>query len=547
MKYKLLLFLGLILLFSQVSVVGALDISSCADLQKIVAGDLGGNFILTNNIDCSDTVNWNSGAGFEPIGNISSPFSGSFYGAGFNITNLTINRSNTSWVGLFANAKNSDIKNVNFIYSNIKGHDYVGTITGRMRGGNIYDCSSSSLLLDGNNYVGGLVGYSSGVVFYSSFASGSVNGTSYLGGLVGGLMGNVVGGANSISVSYSDVSVTGTSYLGSLVGYSAGNSIRSSYSTGSVNGTSYLGGLVGYSEGGDIIRNSYSTGFVSGVSYLGGLIGNFSKVIASFYDNETSGQNDTGKGLGLSTADMQFHEIYANADWSMNCSASKSVWGIDDYANDYPCLMWEDDCVCNFFKPLVIVEEESSSDKEFVVSVVPGCPYKTTTVIVYGSNGNPIKNANIKLISEIESYMGLTDEEGLYSINLAKELYSLNVQKPGYIDVDAIFRIIPCEDTTDGGDNEKIIAEIIERFSKAGTSDDPYIPEGAAAIPVLKSVPSDGENILLEQDIESAEEETKVLSFKSAASFSFFMFLLISLLVIVIIYIQHKVRSHKKQ
>lgn len=61
---------------------------------------LSSSFSLTGDIDASGTANWNSGAGFNPIG------SGSAYGATFNgndhtITGLTINRGSASEVGLF--------------------------------------------------------------------------------------------------------------------------------------------------------------------------------------------------------------------------------------------------------------------------------------------------------------------------------------------------------------------------------------------------------------------------------------------------------------
>ena len=94
---------GLICLsfFLQICLVSALtDISTCTDLQNM-NNNLIENYQLVNNIDCSDTVNWNphiyyylNGSvnfidldGFVPIGN-SSFFYGNFDGRGYNITNL---------------------------------------------------------------------------------------------------------------------------------------------------------------------------------------------------------------------------------------------------------------------------------------------------------------------------------------------------------------------------------------------------------------------------------------------------------------------------
>ncbi len=78
------------------------------------------------------------------------------------------------------------------------------------------------------------------------------------------------------------------------------------------------GGLVGKNYG--TIEHCYSTGFVSDNAVRGGLVGskNSGTVINSYYDADTSGQNDTGKGIPRSTFVMQFLEpcelIYT--DWS---------------------------------------------------------------------------------------------------------------------------------------------------------------------------------------------------------------------------------------
>ena len=43
------------------------QITNATQLQEM-QDDLDAHYVLANDIDCSDTVNWNSGAGFEPIG-----------------------------------------------------------------------------------------------------------------------------------------------------------------------------------------------------------------------------------------------------------------------------------------------------------------------------------------------------------------------------------------------------------------------------------------------------------------------------------------------
>jgi len=45
-------------------------------------------FIQTADIDATETVNWNAGAGFSPIGNSSRRFYGNFDGQGYSIGGL---------------------------------------------------------------------------------------------------------------------------------------------------------------------------------------------------------------------------------------------------------------------------------------------------------------------------------------------------------------------------------------------------------------------------------------------------------------------------
>lgn len=206
-------------------------ISTCQELQNINK-DLFGDYTLANDIDCSDTQNWNNGEGFKPIGNESriesgsefiieaNPFSGSFDGKGYAISNLYINRPTEDGVGLFG-------------YST----------------GNISNVNLTGINVSGRNAVGGLIGHQGGSVHYSSSA-GNVNGFD----TVGGLVGYNSGGSISNSYSMGDVKVLQDT-AGGLAGSNYG-SISNSYSTGNISGTyPYTTGLVGYNDG--TISNSF--------------------------------------------------------------------------------------------------------------------------------------------------------------------------------------------------------------------------------------------------------------------------------------------------
>jgi len=156
-------------------------ITNCSQLQNM-SQDLSGNFALVNDIDCSETASWNSGLGFLPVGNSGSNFYGTFDGRGYSISNLYINRTSSSNIGLFGYvSSNKLICNVHLVDVNITG---------------FYD-------------VGGLVGYANTVKIDNCSVSGKIRGTitgdadGYIGGLIG-----VVYDAGYIINSYADVSVS---------------------------------------------------------------------------------------------------------------------------------------------------------------------------------------------------------------------------------------------------------------------------------------------------------------------------------------------------
>jgi len=75
---------------------------------------------------------------------------------------------------------------------------------------------------------------------------------------------------------------------------------------------------------------------VTGAITVGGLVGvNSGTVTSSYYDSETSGQSDTGKGDPKTTAEMKSQTTFVGWDFD-------EVWGIDAEINDgYPYLLSE--------------------------------------------------------------------------------------------------------------------------------------------------------------------------------------------------------------
>ena len=110
-----------------------------------------------------------------------------------------------------------------------------------------------------------------------------------------------------VSNSYATGVVTGTvDDVGGLVGLNYAD-ISNSYATGSVTGNNNVGGLVGRVVSTGTVSNSYATGAVTGtVGNVGGLVGgnNAGTITASYYNRQTTEQNDTGKGEPKTTTEL---------------------------------------------------------------------------------------------------------------------------------------------------------------------------------------------------------------------------------------------------
>jgi hypothetical protein len=113
--------------------LGAAGSTSGTDLQGI-NGNLNRNYVLGADIDASDTVNWNAGAGFDTAGRRRAPgiFEGRFDGLNHKITNLFINRPGDNFVGLFGITQSTSIRNLGLVGGSITGDNVVGPSRGRV-------------------------------------------------------------------------------------------------------------------------------------------------------------------------------------------------------------------------------------------------------------------------------------------------------------------------------------------------------------------------------------------------------------------------------
>jgi signal transduction histidine kinase len=262
-------------------------VTNCAQLQSMLQYKW---YALVNDVDCSDTVNWNDGEGFRPLEGANLD------GRNYEIKDLYINRPTKYSVGMFANViPGNEIKNLKLTKSeananrvDINGARSVGALAGEFRGVRVTNVHSnlnvqsngraSDVGGDGAGMsVGGLVGINYSTIEKSS-SSGNVlvaqndqpNRGMDAGGLVGASrpipsedsnLSNIATISDSFSTGNVIAGTTAQTPNGSCGGFvgSVGvydsqtieSSVRRSYSTGSIScskesgGTPNVGGFIG--------------------------------------------------------------------------------------------------------------------------------------------------------------------------------------------------------------------------------------------------------------------------------------------------------------
>ncbi len=284
-------------------VLDPIGISSCEDLQKIGKEEeypMNGRYILTQNIDCSETVTWNPDGtggyfGFEPLGE----FIGVFEGNNKTITGLYINRPTENTIGLFSTLKGAEVRNLGLVGLNITG----GSQTGGLAGATLNQTEIVNVYTKGTvsgapsqNRIGGLIGQQNYTIVDNCYSEATVTGYDYY---VGGLVGELKS-SSEIKNSHTtgDVNSSSTS-VGGLAGVSNASIVDNCYSTSSVKGGNSTGGLIGNanSAGGKTI-NSHATGEVEGNNSVGGLIGlNQTAKVDNCYSEATVTANSKVGGL----------------------------------------------------------------------------------------------------------------------------------------------------------------------------------------------------------------------------------------------------------
>lgn len=363
-------------------------ISSAQDLNKIRSVP-NGYFKLSADIDMSE---YSNGEGWEPISN----FTGVFDGRGYTISNLKINRSTKSYVGLFGEvAGTATITNLKLENPSVVGGQYTGALAGYCSGALSYIHVTNGDI-SGRNTTGGLVGAYGVEKIANCTVEANVNGDKEVGGVIGALFsgtverissdgnvtaidggGGLIGLARVSEATYihevaAHTAVNGKNNLGGLIGEiemtsSKNLEIIDSYAKGSIQtGETNIGGIVGYvytaqapnivlkniySDISVVIKGETSGGFI-GYSAVGGSTGQtvencyWVKAINPGEVLESIGKSSSGTSMTFdpkTSAQMMIIREFPSS-WNF-----EKVWSIEDRINT-PTLKWE----ANY----VVVEEE---------------------------------------------------------------------------------------------------------------------------------------------------------------------------------------------
>ncbi|MBG0841566.1 filamentous hemagglutinin N-terminal domain-containing protein, partial [Ectopseudomonas toyotomiensis] len=270
-------------------------------------------------------------AGFKPVGNSSTPFTGSLDGQGHLIRDLRIDRANESEVALIGQtAAGAQIHDLGLVGGSVHGGFNAASLVGINYGGILSDLHTNVTVSSTARGAGGLVARNrdNGII-RNSYATGDVSGAE---NVVGGLTGENWG---LVENSYATGNISGAVMTGGLVGANTGT-IRNAYATGQVQGTQYVGGLAGYAGG--LIEYTYATGGVSGVTSVGGLVGDIGsgRVADSFWNTDTFTGPGAGSIGGVATVEnlrgldsTALRDASNYATWNLATNgSSNAVWRI---------------------------------------------------------------------------------------------------------------------------------------------------------------------------------------------------------------------------
>lgn len=322
------------------------DVQTLSDLVYSGDWDAGIHYEQINNIDISASTGWNTGLGMKPIGDVVG-FFGTYDGAGYNISNVFMDRTND--VGFFG-AMAGTATDLHLLNVNITGTQRTGGLVGHCAGAALTDCSVTGVVT-GDIVVGGFMAYNSAVLGSSATVSRCKSDCTVVstgvavdyntGGFVGSLDTNYI----TMTECEAHGTVAGAGDVGGFVGMvnsggsEVGLGLSDCYTDAEVLAGDSVGGFVGelFSYGNLLFDYCYTSSVIAtGATHTGGFTGdNYAAGnppnATCYFDSDVAGTTSTDcNATAKTTVQMQTEATYVGWDFT-------TIWDINP--SEYPYLI----------------------------------------------------------------------------------------------------------------------------------------------------------------------------------------------------------------
>lgn len=193
--------------------------------------------------------------------------------------------------------------NENVANTTIIGDFFVGGIAGGIVDSTVVtNCTNNGSVGNNNSiYVGGIAGYGEGVQINESHNHTAMQGNNYVGGIVGEIQKYNNTTDSHINASTNTGSVSGTNNVGGIVGKISSGSVTACANNGNVSGKDYIGGVVGNAKDITVSGCTNSENVTSsGTSAIAGIVGGLEESATIEIKNcENSGTISAGNANGV--------------------------------------------------------------------------------------------------------------------------------------------------------------------------------------------------------------------------------------------------------
>ena len=371
--------------------------------------------VLTTNIDLT-------GEAWTPIGSKSNPYTGTFDGAGFTISGMTLENAE-SYSGLFGN-----------VTGTVRDFTVTGSIT--ITGDETVSRVGGAVGSLGTASVGGTV---SGVTSKVNITVSA--GNDHIGGVVGSMPENSSPTVEScVYTGNINITVAAGSVAG-VVGYIRTGTIQNCANWGGISintgGNGSVGGILGYCNNGNIyIRNCYNSGVIAaeGTANVGAIVGQ-NKSTQATVSNCCYLTGSADKGQGQLTDDAAGTAVKTDEDFKSGAvavllqgSQTTQAWGQTLGADNYPVLSTDEakrvyaaklykgsaDDVSEFYAN---TPNFSSPEEANALLVIENAPSASTGANIVVKSGDAYTCANFELTDGADFYtpVAFTAAQATYS------------------------------------------------------------------------------------------------------------------------------------